>query len=162
MDDALYNKARPILVEDAMHEARYAKDNTPTVLFLPPICSPPIGLYWPTDVGYTTFLKSVQSLLKAYDPFILLLKQEKFIFDKWFKAVKKNPADHLADIGDTATLLTELPSTLRPDAPKVIDNNTTDALVQMVNEWAWMLYTEYRSTTTAAPQIHQAWQSYLD
>ena len=105
MEDALHNKAHPVLVEDAMNVTRYAKDNTPTVLIFPPICSPPIGLYWPMDVGYTTFLKSVQSLPKAYDPFIFLLKQEKSIFDKLFKVVKKNLADHLADIGNAATLL---------------------------------------------------------
>ena len=104
----------------------------------------------------------MQSLPKAYDPFLLLLQQEKTLFDKWFKAVKKSPDQHLTDIGDATQLIPALLSTLRPDAPTVIDHNVMDPLVQMVNKCAWMLYADRQSTTTAPPQIHQAWNTYLE
>jgi hypothetical protein len=46
-------------------------DLTYRAIFLPKICSPPLGFCWPTDIGLEAFVKSLELLDRAYKPFLL-------------------------------------------------------------------------------------------
>jgi hypothetical protein len=37
---------------------------------LPEICSPPLGLVWPTDIGFDKFKESIQALGHPFKPFL--------------------------------------------------------------------------------------------
>jgi hypothetical protein len=51
---------------------------------LPEICSPPLGLVWPTNIGFSKFKESIQALGRAYKPFVFNMDTIKPQLQNWF------------------------------------------------------------------------------
>jgi hypothetical protein len=67
-----------------------ARSTYPSFL-LPEICSPPLGLVWPTTIGFAKFKEIFQVLGRAYKPFASLLDAIEPQLHHWFVAVSTSP-----------------------------------------------------------------------
>jgi hypothetical protein len=59
---------------------------------LPDICSPLLGLVWPTDIGFDVFKESIRALGLSYRLFLHLLTALEPQLQKWFPAVSAHPS----------------------------------------------------------------------
>jgi hypothetical protein len=59
---------------------------------LPEVCNLPLGLRWPTDIGFPEFVASIRAALgKNSPPFEAVLQALKPIMEPWFNAVASDP-----------------------------------------------------------------------
>jgi hypothetical protein len=58
---------------------------------LPETCSPPLGLAWPINIGFTDFVHSINALGKAYKNFLFCIKALTSALTVWFPAALANP-----------------------------------------------------------------------
>jgi hypothetical protein len=49
---------------------------------LPEICSLPLGLVWPTNIGFGTFKESIKALGLSYKPFLYILTALELQFEE--------------------------------------------------------------------------------
>jgi hypothetical protein len=66
-------------------------DPTYQAFFLPKICSPPLGLHWPTNIGIDTFLESLKTLGRHFKPFFFTMEAIQSALEVWFQAVSNDP-----------------------------------------------------------------------
>jgi hypothetical protein len=59
-------------------------------IFLPEICSPPLGFRWPRDIGLGAFVKSLELLAQVYTPLLLTIEP---LLDTWFSCINTNPME---------------------------------------------------------------------
>jgi hypothetical protein len=59
-------------------------DPTYRAIFLPKICSPPLGLHWPTDIGIDAFMESITLLGTPYKPFLSTIAGIQPALEAWF------------------------------------------------------------------------------
>jgi hypothetical protein len=62
-------------------------ESTYLAIFLPKICSPPLGLRWPTDIGLDEFVKSLELVGRAYKPFLLTIDALQPLLATWFSSI---------------------------------------------------------------------------
>jgi hypothetical protein len=72
-----------------------ADGTTYRTFFLPKICSPPIGLIWPTNIGFDHFKESIQALGRSYKPFLQTIEALEPHLSLWFPALSAYP-DHFS------------------------------------------------------------------
>jgi hypothetical protein len=73
-------------------------NRTPYSSFLlPEICSPPLGLIWPTNIGFNRFRKSIQALGCAYKPFLHTIAALEPTLQLWFPAILAH-LDHFSNL----------------------------------------------------------------
>jgi hypothetical protein len=59
--------------------------------YLPEVCGLPLGLVWPTTIGYDDFLGSIQSLKSDYAHFALVVQALKPSLTSWLQVIATNP-----------------------------------------------------------------------
>jgi hypothetical protein len=59
--------------------------------FLPEVCGLPLGLVWPTQIGYADFLASVKSLKSDYTHFLTVLQTLQPSITSWLQAIALDP-----------------------------------------------------------------------
>jgi hypothetical protein len=62
-------------------------------IFLPKICSPPLGFLWPMDIGLDKFVKSLELLGRVYKPFLLTIDTLQPLIATWFSSILMNPTE---------------------------------------------------------------------
>ncbi len=93
---SLLQDAQPIFLPAGQQLAqRVVINETPhsRAFFLPEVCNMPLGMRWPTSIGFADFSSSITAALgKSGDYFISILKALQPSMELWFAAVA---LDHL-------------------------------------------------------------------
>jgi hypothetical protein len=130
--------------------------------FLPEICSPPLGLVWPTNVSFDDFKESIRALGLSYRPFLHLLTALEPQLQKWFPAVSAHP--------DTFTvpscpyleeMVQAFPSLIDGTyPPSITDSRGFSPLADMRYGLFWRLHCDHILAMTVGPG-HQHFSTYL-
>jgi hypothetical protein len=128
--------------------------------FLPEVCSPPIGLIWPTDIGYDLFIESIQALGRPYKPFLQTIEALEPSLSVWFLEVTIHPAKFSVPSWDYITeILTAFPS-LEPAGvypTAITDPRGFSPLPDMRYGFLWRLHCDRVLTMTTGPGLQHFW-----
>jgi hypothetical protein len=132
-------------------------------IFLPEVCNFPLGMRWPTDIGYDDFKSSIQGALGVSGAvFIKTLQSMEEILDDWFTNVEINAAGF--SIPSCPFLLfydKYYPGIDNGEWPSAItDREGFSPLLDMMNGYLWRIWCD-RMLTTATPVNRQYLNTYL-
>jgi hypothetical protein len=120
---------------------------------LPEVCSPPLGLIWPTDIGYDLFKESIKALGHAYTPFLQIIEALKPSLSVWFPAVAVHPGkfsipswDYIEEMSSAFPSLTPEGS-IQPLLPIL----AASLLADMRYGLLWQLHCDRILTMTTGP-----------
>jgi hypothetical protein len=109
--------------------------------YLPEVCGLPIGLVWPTTIGYDDFLSSIQSIKSDYLHFALVVQALKSSLTSWFQAIATDPTPFITpstpfldvyDIGFPAVDTGDFPDF-------IVDPQAFSPLQEMLHGYIWRL-----------------------
>jgi hypothetical protein len=132
--------------------------------YLPEVCNLPLGLRWPTDIGFPEFVASIRAALgNNSPPFEAVLQALKPIMEPWFSAVASDP--QLFQISGRQFLplydahcFPNIMSGTWPDS--ATDPEAFSSVLEMLNGFVWRLWCD-RILTTATVMNRNYLKSYL-
>jgi hypothetical protein len=142
---------------------QHREDTFLRAFYLPEVCNLPLGLRWPTDIGFPEFAASIQAALgKNSPPFEAILQALKPIMEPWFNKVASDP--QLFQISRRQFLplydahFPIIMSGTWPDSAP--DPEAFSPVLEMLNGFVWRLWCD-RILTTATVMNHNYLKSYL-
>jgi hypothetical protein len=131
--------------------------STPTgtvtrAFFLPEVCDLPLGLVWPTAIGYADMYASIHALKGGYTHFFHILTTLEPLLTPWLVGVQVNPEHFMTpcvpfveihDIGFTGLDTGDIP-------PGISNLRAFSPLLEMMNGFVWCL------TCDARPHYRQS------
>ena len=141
-------QAQPVLLTLAHRLGERARsvpdgrDGSFKVLLLPPHCDPPVGLYWPTDIGYDNVFRILRGQgNKPYGAFVHLLDQQKDTFRNWFEDAKSQPEDMALMIRPAIDFFGAYPRPGNVDNPKRAQSGTRmDVWQELHSQFLWKMH----------------------
>jgi hypothetical protein len=141
----------------------HGEDTFLRAFYLPEVCNLPLGLRWPTNIGFPEFAASIRAALgKNSPPFEAVLKALQPIMEPWFNAVASDP--QLFQISGRQFLplydahFPNLSSGTWPESAP--DPEAFSPVLEMLNGFVWRLWCD-RILTTATVMDRNYLKSYL-
>jgi hypothetical protein len=143
-----------VLIEGVSHQRAF---------FLPEVCNLPLGLRWPTSIGFDDFALSISAAFgKPSDHFLSILTALKPSLVLWFARLAQDPTPFVIQ-GSVFLAFYDahfrcIPTGEYPTS--LLDKQAFSPLADMLNGFLWRLWCD-RSLTTASPTDRKHLQAYL-
>lgn len=131
-------------------------------LFLPEVCNIPLGIAWPTTIGYEDLYLSIQALKAGYSNFLTILTAIQPQLAKWLSMVAQDPTSFMS----SSLLFLDLhphgyPSIDTGDFPEaVLDSQAFSPLLEMALGFLWCLTSDL-ALTIGTNEIQKAFATFL-
>jgi hypothetical protein len=158
--------AQPLLLPEGelvSANVTHGDGNFLRTFLLPEVCNMPLGLRWPTNIGYSEFKTSIRAALgKNYPPFEAVLNALHSLLEPWFNTVATDPQLFLIPGRQFLPLydlhFPDIDSGLWPDS--ATDPEAFSPILEMLNGFVWRLWCD-RILTTATVMNRNYLKSYL-
>jgi hypothetical protein len=124
-------------------KVQHGEDTFLCAFYLPEVCNLPLGLRWPTDIGFLEFQASIRAALGKNSPlFEAVLQALKPLLEPWFNAVATDP--QLFQISGRQFLplydahFPDITSGTWPDSAP--DPEAFSPVLDMLNGFVWRLW----------------------
>jgi hypothetical protein len=150
---SLLQDAQPIFLPAGQQLAQRMGINAMShsrAFFLPEVCNMPLGMCWPTTIGFADFLSSITAALgKSGDYFISILKALQPSMELWFAAVA---LDHQPFLIQGRLFLLFYDKHCRDIMtgtwpPTILDQQGFSPLADMLHGFVWHLWCDHILTT---------------
>ena len=115
------------------------------VLYLPPLCDPPIGLVWPATMGRQAIADTLDDM-PSFKYFLEVLTEVAPMVDEWFSAVNDNVAPFTTHMYDANPLSAAIPTDEDPDPTALTSTEEAEPLLDMVEIILWTIHIDYLRT----------------
>eukprot|EP00980_Cylindrotheca_fusiformis_P017107 scaffold5256_cov155-Cylindrotheca_fusiformis.AAC.4 len=148
--EELFSSAKPVVLSPDTQLCELAPELEPTVedptrgspifkvLLWPELCSPPVGLCWPTTTTFQEFCDSLKGNT-VYTAFLDCCGPESMV-EKWFARVNKNPTAFVVHMADATPLWQALPSTHQPRGRAVLNVELITPFQYQFDRFLWALH----------------------
>jgi hypothetical protein len=146
--------AQPLLLPEGKlvgTRVTHGDGNFLRTFLLPEVCNLPLGLRWPTNIGYSEFSMSIRAALgKNYPPFKAALNSLHNLLEPWFNMVATDPQLFFLIPGRQFLPLYDLhfPDIslgIWPDS--ATDPEAFSPILEMLNRFVWRLWCDRILTT---------------
>ena len=158
--------SQPLLLPEGEligEKVQHGEDTFLRAFYLPEVCNLPLGLRWPTDIGFLEFQASIRAALGKNSPlFEAVLQALKPLLEPWFNAVATDP--QLFQISGRQFLplydahFPDITSGTWPDSAP--DPEAFSPVLDMLNGFVWRLWCD-RILTTATVMNRNFLKNYL-
>jgi hypothetical protein len=143
-----------VLIEGVSHQRAF---------FLPEVCNLPLGLRWPTSIGFTDFALSISAAFgKPSAHFSSILTALQPSLATWFASIHRDPLPFVIHgcvfLGFYDSHFRCIPTGEYPTS--LLDQQAFSPLADMLNGFLWRLWCD-RILTTASPTDRKHLQAYL-
>ena len=109
--------------------------------YLPEVCGMPLGLVWPTTIGYENFLASIQCLRSDYNHFLQVLVALQPQLAPWFSALQLDPIPFTTPSVPFLMLYDKgFPAVETGESPDlIVDVQAFSPLQEMMHGYLWRL-----------------------
>eukprot|EP00980_Cylindrotheca_fusiformis_P001560 scaffold356_cov106-Cylindrotheca_fusiformis.AAC.1 len=148
--EELFSSAKPVVLSPDTQLCELAPELEPTVedpsrgspifkvLLWPELCSPPVGLCWPTTTTFQEFCDSLKGNT-VYTAFLDCCGPESMV-EKWFTRVNKNPTAFVVHMADATPLWQALPSPHQPRGQAVLNVELITPFQYQFDRFLWALH----------------------
>eukprot|EP00980_Cylindrotheca_fusiformis_P019537 scaffold6772_cov101-Cylindrotheca_fusiformis.AAC.1 len=166
--EELFSSAKPVIIlpdtqlGDLAHDSETTVDDPSKgspifkVLLWPELCSPPVGLFWPTTTTFQEFCDSLKGNT-LYTAFLDCCGPDSMV-EKWFTRVNRDPTSLLVHMADAAPLWQALPSPQQPPGRAVLSTELVNPFRYQFERFLWALHCDrvQRSIGACTTRVEKA------